>query len=973
MNLLPVVQLKWVLSFALLYAAHAAHVVAQTQTPQAAEGAYIVTFNEPGMLRYTGGANGLRPTAPEATGRPGIDASSPEAVAYARYLADRRSTYLTSIASVLGRPVKATHHYAVTQNGVALDLSQAEVDVVRGLPGVEAVLPSAIERTATYRGPEFIGAGAVWDGSVFTGAVASRGEGTTIGILDTGIDAAHPSFANESLCGYDAQNRKLKSAVDCSSTDTSGACNGAHPEDSDGHGTHVASIAAGNRLASATVPAPELPPGFDYMTGVAPCAALRSYKVCSTPERCTGTATLAAVQQAIIDRVDVVNYSISGGRSAADPQDVDYMFLPLIQANIAVVAAAGDMQLLSQRGGIEHRAPWVASTVASMHNTVRRPLGGINGPDVPPVLYPLELFPGDYSVVGRDLPEKMSIRRFAASPSLCDAATLPDNFFAGGVAYVRFDGGCDLLSKINKAKNAGAVMVLVSTPPDGHLKLRTKGAPATMAVFTLTAAAKTELDRYLDEHNDTAQMSYYPYYEYALQDSLVRTNLTGPTSGADKWGGFIKPDFVAPGDMVYAAIPGGYGYKTGTSMAAPHIAGSIALLRAVRRDWTAMELLSAIKMTAYEDVVNSSWSNYASIEEKGSGRIVINSAANSPLLMDETAARFTNASTPEDLRNLNLPSIMNRDCEAGCSFKRTVRNPGSTAVRWHASYISSLERQVRNTTVTPENFSIAAGGTQDITIRVEPIYGKQREEKEQGKIKLTPFDIDKAAVQMPLSVVGKSDGLFAANFGATSSYGLSSLETLLGQGWTTVNHSTPSSGVSKAWIQGDIRFQSPSLSATAAQSGHPNSYIRATPIDSLVENATNVVLSVWLISPEIEFGPASTVKFWTRAVIPGADSVAWTDSLEVRVCQTGKCGNVNSDNDTLANYSTLALAVNPDRQQGAYPSPWTPITVTAADGLPTSGRGRVAFRYYAQYQMGPIAGFVHAAGIALDTIELTGP
>ena len=279
--------------------------------PLNAPAIYIIRFAEPGVLHYAGGTQGIPATAIASARERKLDARSAAAHAYEAYLIDRRSAHVAEISRALGRDLAVTHHYAITMNGVAATLTPSEATRVARLPGIAAVRASRNFVMDTYRGPEFIGASAIWDGDSVPGGIGNRGEGVVVGLVDSGSNSQHPSFADDATCGFGGANHKLLSAVDCSTTDDTGACNGPDPEadPGNGHGVHTASTAVGNRIDATASPPPTIPPPHTSMSGVAPCAQLRTYEVCPITG-CTDAAITAGIENAIADRVDVVNFSI---------------------------------------------------------------------------------------------------------------------------------------------------------------------------------------------------------------------------------------------------------------------------------------------------------------------------------------------------------------------------------------------------------------------------------------------------------------------------------------------------------------------------------------------------------------------------------------------------------------------------------------------------------------------------------------
>ena len=127
--------------------------------------------------------------------------------------------------------------------------------------------------------------------------------------------------------------------------------------DSNGHGSHTASTSAGNRLASAPVLGVDRGP----INGIAPGAWLSVYKVCGI-EGCYASDSAAAVQQAILDGVDVINFSISGGDDPfTDP--VELAFLDAYAAGVFVSTSAGNDGPGASTAN--HLSPWVTSVAAS--------------------------------------------------------------------------------------------------------------------------------------------------------------------------------------------------------------------------------------------------------------------------------------------------------------------------------------------------------------------------------------------------------------------------------------------------------------------------------------------------------------------------------------------------------------------------------------------------------------------------------
>jgi subtilisin family serine protease len=337
---------------------------------------YIVVFEEPAAARFRGFAATeksrprLAASSAAATGKRKFDARSPEAVAYVDYLSDLRRVRMNDASARIGRPLVPMFTYEHAMNGVAVKLTAAEADVFAAMPGVKAIAPEFLRYLQTNNSPAWVKADLVWNGTA-TGT-PNRGEGVIVGVIDSGINRLHASFAgtgvNNPLAGFrgfcsttpSACNTKLIGLYDFT---TGGATGFADPVDTDGHGTHTASTAVGAPFQS----------GFATYSGVAPRANIIAYKACPG-DTCTGSALIASINQAVVDGVDVINYSIGSGPE--DPwqtvgvggTDDSEAFLGAREAGIVVAVSAGNDGPLEGTVGNPSNSPWVMSVAAATDN-----------------------------------------------------------------------------------------------------------------------------------------------------------------------------------------------------------------------------------------------------------------------------------------------------------------------------------------------------------------------------------------------------------------------------------------------------------------------------------------------------------------------------------------------------------------------------------------------------------------------------
>ncbi|MBN1656908.1 MAG: S8 family serine peptidase, partial [Anaerolineae bacterium] len=360
-------------------------------TPDTGEaGVYIVRFEGASLASYEGGIPGLEATSPAVTGEAKLDVKSPASVAYLDYLANRHAQFIAAMERTLDRSVEVLFRYDAVLNGMAVRMTGQEAAQVAALPGIVDVQIETIEYPDTDVGPTWIGAPGIWDGSAVPGGIGTEGEGVIVGVIDTGINHDHPSFADVGGDGYDHTNPWGSGTyVGYCVTDDPNFCNdkligawnfaGDGPEDTDGHGSHTSSTAAGNHI-TATITTPSGYVVESPISGVAPHANIIMYDACITS--CPGSALLASAQQALLDGVDAINYSISGGNNPYG-DSVELAFLDLNTAGVFVSTSAGNAG--PGAATVAHRSAWVSTVAAATHNRLySNALVNMTGGGTPP-------------------------------------------------------------------------------------------------------------------------------------------------------------------------------------------------------------------------------------------------------------------------------------------------------------------------------------------------------------------------------------------------------------------------------------------------------------------------------------------------------------------------------------------------------------------------------------------------------------
>lgn len=604
--------------------------------------------------------------------RPRVDLGSPSATAYRAFLARRQAELEARLASV-APGARAQYHYGVAFNGIAVPLSPAEAEAAAALPGVKAVTPEdeVVPLMDTSVGQ--VHAPAAW-ADPRVGGRANAGRGVRIAIIDSGISASHPFFADagfqappgfprasltvgDDVMPYGAAdvarytNNKVIVARAYANPEVYDAANPPTPL-ADGfggfHGAHVAGTAAG----IVTQGAPGGGAGTLPLSGVAPGAYVMAYKFTNayTPE------ILRMIDDAVADGADVINNSWGTSAMnvmAPDRHPVAQAFQAATAAGVVVVAAAGNAGSNGEATlGGPHQMIDEVITVANVQ-TGRSFAYYLYASDTD-LPAELEKHPAVYQGFGKawDVIEAPVFKNDLCNPlSLALGAR-------GKVVLAPIEGACatsvlpiplpEQLAWVNKLINAALanaagdiVGSVVFYSPTGSPQLYGQALqlvemlkpllqqflPSTNFPVTavITGDAAVQLATWADTHrtlklrleNTPATVS-----DPALVDAVHPTSSQGPAPQA---GGPLKPDLSAPGTDILSTnvaadgTPNGYTTATGTSMASPHVAGAAAVVRQVWPAWPPADIKAALMITA--DPVATVGGVEAPLSVQGSGRL----------------------------------------------------------------------------------------------------------------------------------------------------------------------------------------------------------------------------------------------------------------------------------------------------------------------------------------------------------------
>ncbi len=418
--------------------------------------------------------------------------------------------------------------------------------------------------------------------------------------------------------------------------------------------------------------------------------------------------------------MDVVNYSVSGGN---DPwlDSVSLAFLSATDSGVFVSTSAGNSG--PNPGTLGHVEPWTSSVGASTHNRRFSNALTVTGP-VPPVatLVDALAIQGTGPTMAVDMVGNINYSGIVEPVNIegCNPYTDP-NAFQGVIAFIS-RGGCTFADKLTNATAAGATGVVVHNNAPGDPIVMGGLESSTLPSVMISLDRGMELVAYITA-NPTATISVAAATTISLDgsfDSLAGFSSRGPSPYE-----YNKPDVAAPGASILAAFADSdpatgtaeeYGIISGTSMAAPHNAGAAALLKELQPFWSVPELKSALMMTAVTDgVTKEDGLTPADPFDRGAGRIQVDVASSTGLVMDETAFRFLLADPDNggDPKTLNVPSITDYNCSGICSFQREFRSVASVPVTYNAS-IAGVPG-----TVNPASFTINPGQSVSLDIEID--------------------------------------------------------------------------------------------------------------------------------------------------------------------------------------------------------------------------------------------------------------
>ncbi len=711
---------------------------------------YIVLMANNPVISYEGNITDLAATKPGKGKK--INPNSAHVRKYQQFL---EKSHGASLAKAGVDQSAVVNRYTIVLNGYSAILSEKQARAIERQTDVVKVMEDQMRFPNTDASPEFLGL-TVYEGAYDKGF---DGEGVIVGVIDSGIWPEHPSFADDG--SYPAPPVVLDdSRPNCefgnsahNSVDAPFSCNnklvgarqmldtyrsiiGAELDeydsarDDNGHGTHTASTAAGNSGVHASIYG--IPRGM--VSGIAPRAHIIAYKGLGNLGGFTSDLA-AAIDHAVADGVDVINYSIGGGPGAPGPDEIAFLFADA--AGVFVATSAGNAGPGPASMGNPGNMPWMTTVGASTQSRFFQGTVTLGNDDT---------FPGGSITPGFGWAWLVDAE--FAGGDLCIPGTLDSEAVTGKIVLCRRGGIAKTAKSLAVLMAGGVGTILYNNSDIDNLSSDTHWTAAVHIDQTPGLAIKAYI---AGDPLPTAMIAGEELALWGPAPSMAIFSSRGPNPVSPD---LIKPDITAPGVQILAgnsptptdasSVPGElFKANQGTSMSSPHVAGLLALIKQAHPDWSAAMAKSALMTTAYQNVVDNDRVSTADPFDFGAGHVnpggewTKGSVSQPGLAYDaglfEYAAYtcgadfgiFTPGSCdflesigiPFDTSDLNLPSIGIAELAGIQTVVRTVTSVAKE--KGLRTYNVSVETPPGyEVIVEPSSFKLKSGDTADYEVTI---------------------------------------------------------------------------------------------------------------------------------------------------------------------------------------------------------------------------------------------------------------
>lgn len=500
--------------------------------------------------------------------------------------------------------------YDVLFQGLALQAKAKHLKDVQDLPFVETTYPvytyttdMNVTSTEAKSPDEYADEQTNFPHSINDSAYT--GKGIKIGIIDTGIDYEHPYLANNYQGGYDV--------VDLDDDPLETLPTEGPPTI---HGTHVSGIIAAN----------------GKFQGVAPEADIYAYRALGPGGRGTSIQVIAALEQAVKDGMDIINLSLGNSINGPD-----------FPTSTAVDRAHELGTIVVIANGNDGPADWTVGSPATATDAISV---GALAPEK--TMYVLKDPLTDKDIPLVSIPGTSTWSKTNTYEVVKDPASEESLF--GKILFIS-EITESFIERIEEAERAGAAAIFIEQLEDSISMIATEEESISLPIIPLS---KTN-SQWLNE-----QLQKGPFIGKARTKKISETIAPFSSRGPVTVDWTIKPDLLAPGTNIMSTIPDGFQELQGTSMAAPHVAGSFALIKEAQPQWTNEQVIGALKTTAKPLVNRLGKLLHPSVQ--GSGVIQVNDAIHTETIIYDPILSFGKVNGREQTltNHLHIENMTNK-------------------------------------------------------------------------------------------------------------------------------------------------------------------------------------------------------------------------------------------------------------------------------------------------------------------------
>lgn len=444
--------------------------------------------------------------------------------------------------------------YTTLFHGIALKGKPIEFKKIRSLDFVQAVHPTQNYSTLATDNQKslqtYLDETNQLDNAVLPQSLNDTkytGKGIKVGVVDTGIDYEHPDLTRNYQGGFDTVD------LDEEPMETK-------PEEGvpTMHGSHVAGTIAAN----------------GDLKGVAPDAALYGYRALGPGGSGTSVQVIAALEEAVKEGVDIINLSLGNDVNGPD-YPTSLAVNKAIEKGVAVVIANGN-------AGPDN---WTVGAPATSTKAL-----GVGAATNPEQVFELEdtLEHDTFSLKNIPGLPDWSDEQGAYVTKFTQKATVKDKF----VLLERKEAD-KIMQDIEMVIERGARGILLPEGDENAEPIELEGF-ADVVDIPMSTISKDDQDVLNKTLQQRKNKLYLNLNKTTKPTTVAEFSSRGPVT--TNWA--IKPDVLAPGTNIVSTVPGGYEMLQGTSMATPHVAGVLALLKEAHPDWSTEQLFGALRTSA---------------------------------------------------------------------------------------------------------------------------------------------------------------------------------------------------------------------------------------------------------------------------------------------------------------------------------------------------------------------------------------